>query len=147
MATVAFTSPVSGSRRARYEGVIYDPKTHEILGEASAQYNHNRGSPVGAIKYDGKVFNFENPQRVMSGTRDGHAVNRYAVANRNTDGEIVERMKLFTVAEDAITGYLDRRGDERVAYTVADPRQISYDRLVQHVENTAPGKPRVIDHE
>lgn len=62
--SAGLSTTVSGDRGARIEGVAYDPKTLEILGEASGQFNSTQSELVGNLRIDGQKHNMNQAKLI-----------------------------------------------------------------------------------
>ena len=151
MGTVGLASPASAkaSNGARYDGVVYDPATHEILGDASVQYNKRQGRPVGIIRYGDERVKanrlVKREKKTVNKLGKELTVNKYDHVRHATKGNensrIIERVRLKETSETGLTGYIDREGENRIAFTVSNSIPVSD--LENLVEITGPSKTEV----
>lgn len=143
----AATAPAVTARGngSKYDGVVYDPVTHEILGRASGQFNSRHDDLRGNLRMDvpdqvatdlrlehGRVNT--NKLQNRGATRvNGHPKTRHGVDERYDDGELPRSIRLTTVG-DSVVGYV-QRGRTQVAYSMV-PKQRGTESLEGLIQRT-----------
>lgn len=146
LSAVGFVKNTTASSQARYTGVAYNPKTHEILGEASGQFNSIMDELVGTLHVGEEQFVFSRSTPRMSGdTPAGRrsrvvktipAVNKanWAVQNPNYT------VKVFSIDNSAITGYVANPEHEKIDFSLAPQGTGVKADLRRHLANMAPSR-------
>jgi hypothetical protein len=145
-ASVAVLPTVSATPSgAKVEGVVYDPVTHEVLGEASGQYNHVHDDLRGNLRFDiddslrerlgmhDEKINMSRFDRQADGEVEGLQKRVYGFSETDRDSEPMAIRRLSTVGE-SIVGYV-QNGETQVAYSML-PKQRSQRSLDQLLEDT-----------
>lgn len=143
----AGASPVSGrSDGAKYSGLAYNPVTHEILGEASAQLNGAHDDLRGNLRVGdyqvnmNKATKFDHVGKGARASRSGeanfaetkHQINNKVKSKDKNEG-LPESVRL-TAVDDRLTGYV-KRDQRKVAYTLV-PQQVQDTELKNILKET-----------
>ncbi|WP_372479765.1 hypothetical protein ACAH01_15330 [Halomicrobium sp. HM KBTZ05] len=114
------TSSVSGkSNGNKYSGLAYDPVTHKILGEASAQLNGAHDDLRGNLRIGNyrvnmnKATKFDHANKKFTETK--YRFNNKSV-DKNTNEDSPSSARL-TAVDNRLTGYI-KDGQNKIAYTL-----------------------------
>lgn len=116
-ATVSAVPTVSATRDGtRFEGVAYDPVTHEVYGDASAQFNDLHGDLRGNLRFGDEQVNMSKARQMDTGVAKGSVRSRHGFAETN-DADRTTRHVRLTAVEDGLTGYVEDN-NEKVAFSL-----------------------------
>ena len=131
--TAGYTMTVSANNGARVEGIAYNPKSHEILGEASGQFNQQHDELVGNLRIDGRQFNLSQNHPFEERRIESGVYQTYRSLNKRNDEEYNELVHLTKSNESNMTGFVRTPESlDRIGFVLADNNS-TYDNLIDFV--------------
>lgn len=129
------------SRGSRFGGIAYDPYTHEILGEASAQLNQNSGEFVGNLRVNGRSYNMNQNTPHSNYNNNDLKAQSFRELTQKEDEVYNELIKAIVPNKGNITGFVrSPESLERTAFVLDDTRNGGYDRVLNLLEKTKGGE-------
>lgn len=120
LATAGVPKVIASSNGAKFSGLAYDPVTHEILGEASAQFNDVHGDLRGNLRVGDHRVNVNKAEKFDQGGHEGFTETKYGFDETQGQTERAKYVRV-TAVDDSITGYV-QRDRTKVAYSLV-PQQ------------------------
>lgn len=129
---------VSANNGAKRQGVAYNPVTHEILGEASAQLNPVHDELRGTLQIGSKKIKLNSSSPLSRSTTPiGTEKVKYKQTTNKTERGMDETVTVLGTESGGLTGYVRGNTGERVAFALTDKQgKIPLERCIQHVRNT-----------
>ncbi|WP_276300168.1 hypothetical protein [Halorussus lipolyticus] len=143
LSTIGFTSNSVG-RTNKYVGVAYNPETHEVLGDASGQFNAKLDQMVGALNVMGEKYQISQESPEMSSKNKLGKRTRFV---KQIPAKQPEKwgfknpkytLKIFTAEGTGITGYIANPVYQKVAFSLAPNSPNVKAEMKKHLKRTAP---------
>ncbi|WP_139326581.1 hypothetical protein [Natrinema saccharevitans] len=129
------TTTVSANNGARKEGVAYDPFTHEILGEASGQFNERKENFVGNLRVNGKKYNMNQPELFEENEEGDMKSRTYRDINKISNKEYNRIIEVRSSNNSNITGFVrSPESLDRVAFALEGKQTGSHDRIINFLK-------------
>lgn len=102
----------------KFEGVAYDPTTHEILGDASAKLQRSQTEISGALQILDQKIDVELGNPVVELLQNGKTKSRFREVEHGENGS-TQVSALLVSFPKGVTGYVSSKTGQRVAFSVA----------------------------
>lgn len=122
----------------RYEGVAYDPATHEILGSASGQFSSVRNELVGTLEVAGKKIRLNQDRPNHRNTHHGVRQEQYKQIDRKEEKSAGRKVKILSPGKDTITGVIRTSDFNQIAFSLVRRPNGSQLSVQNAVEEFAP---------